>query len=175
MLIEVGLEFDSLLGERMLATFRSLPAELRPLYYSNTEDDASRESSLIEDERRFRAFVDKEKYGYFLRSPGLLYNIRIAQNRPIICDCFIDVDFHCAQNFIEHMAEARPVFGFACAPAEREWRNRITVKLGSRTIESWVGRDINHGLHPSAETQESGTALSDRDCGRRYRRPQSRQ
>jgi len=39
------------------------------------------------------------------------------------------------------MATARPIFGFACVPEEREQRNRVTIKQGLNTIDSWVGRD----------------------------------
>jgi hypothetical protein len=40
------------------------------------------------------------------------------------------------------MATAHPIFGFVCAPEERERRNRTKIKQGMNTIESWVGRDI---------------------------------
>jgi hypothetical protein len=40
------------------------------------------------------------------------------------------------------MTVADPMFGFLAAEEERFHRNRVVVKLGNNTIESWVGRDI---------------------------------
>jgi hypothetical protein len=46
------------------------------------------------------------------------------------------------KKFLMHMAVTQPVFGLASAPEEREQRNRLVIKPGVNTVESWVGRDL---------------------------------
>ena len=86
----------------------------------------------------------------------------------MVCDCFMDVRPDAAKQFLEHMAAAQPNFGFACAPDERERRNRVTTKQGVNTIESWVGRDTQKyvpgfywlTLLPDALAQRHGIPLT---------------
>jgi len=66
------------------------------------------------------------------------------------------------------MATAHPIFGFACAEEELEYRNRITTKLGINTIHSWVGHDTRRyvpGLYwwtllPASLAEQHGIPLS---------------
>ena len=66
------------------------------------------------------------------------------------------------------MAAPRPFFGFACTQEELEYRNRITVKFGINTMESWVGRDTRRyipGLYwwtllPASLAEQHGIPLS---------------
>jgi hypothetical protein len=140
-MIEAGLEYESGALDKILLAFASLPIGLKPVYFASEEKDVGGRASLIEDQKKFSAFIKTNKAGFFLRGPGLTYSISLAGSKPIICDCFLEVEPVMMPKFFVGMAKANPVFGFACALEEREWRNRIIVKIGINTIETWVGRD----------------------------------
>ena len=139
--IEAGFEFGGPI-ELVLEVFKHLPEPLRPVYFGH-EENIGRDSNRIDDQKRFGAFVAKSKSGFFLLGPAVTYSVRIADSKPLLCDCFLDVAPEVAYQFLEHMAKAKPIFGFACVPNEREQRNRVTTPHGVNTIESWVGRDTN--------------------------------
>lgn len=143
-MIEAGLEFKGEIN-RVLNAFVTLPTSLRPINFSQEEKIGS-PADLIDDGKRFSAFVAKSIAGVFLLSQTVTYSIRIAAGKSIVCDCFIDVLPDLAEQFLTHMATARPLFGFACESDEREHRNRVTTKQGANTIESWVGRDLEKYL-----------------------------
>jgi hypothetical protein len=138
-MIEAGLEFEGEI-DRALEAFVALPPPLRPVYFSHEEkivDTADR----VEDETRFSGFRARSQSGFFLLNDSVTFSFRAATGKPLICDCFIDVRPEVAKQFLVHMSMALPLFGFACAPAERELRNRVTVQQGNNRIETWVGRD----------------------------------
>lgn len=165
-MIEVGLEFEDSI-ERVMATFASLPAPLRPTHFSHKET-ISRDADCIDDQKRFSVFLAKSKSGFFLLGSQVTYSIRVALGKPLVCDCFIDVAPVLAKQFLEHMSKAKPCFGFACAPSEREHRNRVTAQQGANTIESWVGRNTQKyvpgfywlTLLPDALAEQHGIPLS---------------
>lgn len=138
-MLEAGLEF---LGDldRVVAAFSSLPMLLRPVHFSHEEKVGS-SIDCIGDQKRFATFAAKSQSGFFLLGFNVTYSIRIVPDKSIICDCFIDVEPGVAKQFLSHMAEANPIYGFACVLEEREHRNRVTTKQGANTIESWVGRN----------------------------------
>lgn len=143
-MIEAGLEFDGEV-ELVVAALAALPPKLRPIYFSHDEKVGSNANQLA-DHKKFAAFLAKSKSGFFLLGSGVTYSIRIAVGKPLVCDCFIDLEPEYAQQFLAHMATAKPRFGFACMPAEREHRNRVTTQQGVNKIESWVGRDTQKYL-----------------------------
>jgi hypothetical protein len=165
-MIEAGLEFDDTI-DRVVKAFVDLPAPLRPVYFSHEEEPAS-DADLIEDQKRFSAFVTKSKSGIFLLGPGVTYSIRFATDKSVICNCFFHVAPRTVEPFLKHMAQAKPGFGFACSPSERERRNRVTTQQGLNTIESWVGRDTQKyvpgfywlTLLPDALAQRHGIPLA---------------
>lgn len=138
-MIEAGFEFDGEIQSAM-AVIADLPAPLRPVHFSHDEG-ISNDADRIDDQKRLAAFIARSKSGFFLLGPSVTYSVRLAVGKPLICDCFLDVTPDVAEQFLKHMSRAKPVFGFACAPGERERRNRITMQYGVNTIESWVGRD----------------------------------
>jgi hypothetical protein len=143
-MIEAGLEFDYEVG-LVVAVLAALPPKLRPIYFSHDEKVGSNTNRLA-DHKKFAAFLAKSKLGFFLLCPEITYSIRIAVGKPLVCDCFIDLEPEYAEQFLAHMATAKPRFGFACMPAEREHRNRVTTQQGANKIESWVGRDTQKYL-----------------------------
>lgn len=143
-MIEAGLEFDSDV-EWVVAALATLPSELRPIYFSHDEKCNSK-ANQISDHKKFATFLAKSKSGFFLLGSNVTYSIRIAVGKPIVCDCFIDLEPEYVRKFLAHMATVKPRFGFACLPAEREHRNRVTTQQGVNKIESWVGRDTQKYL-----------------------------
>jgi len=192
-MIQARLDFDDAI-DHVLKALADLPATLRPIHFSHEEKVAS-DADRIDDQKRFSAFVVRSKSGFILFGPsGVSYSIRISEGNPLICDCFLDVSPEAAEHFLKHMSKARPIFGFACTPAERERRNRVTTQQGPNRIESWVGRDTQRyvpGLYwltllPEPLARQHGVPLSavgaiaqehvELDCGqhlfRFYERPE---
>lgn len=143
-MIEAGLEFDGEI-EHVMAAFIALPPPLRPAYFSH-EEKIIDTTNRVEDHGRFSAFRARSQSGFFLLNEAVTYSLRFATGRPLICDCFIDVQPEIAKQFLAHMSTARPLFGFACAPAEHEYRNRVSVQQGNNKIDSWVGRDTRKNV-----------------------------
>lgn len=165
-MLEAGFEFEGAV-EDVVAAFAGLPFPLRPVHFSHEEKVAS-DADRIEDSKRLAKFIAKCQSGFLLLGPGVTYSIRIAAGKSLVCDCFIDVKPEAAQELLEHLSKARPIFGFACVPSERERRNRVTTSQGVNTIESWVGRDTQKyipgfywlTLLPNALIKRHGVPLS---------------
>lgn len=139
-MIEAGLEFNGPV-DPVLAAFADLPNPVRPVFFSHEEQPNS-DADRVDNPKRLAAFVARSMSGFFLLGPRVTYSIRIAAGTSLVCDCFIGEDAGHVTRFLEHMAQAKPLFGFACAPEERERRNRVIFKQGANKIESWVGRDV---------------------------------
>lgn len=139
-MISAELEFESESLDRVLAIFLSLPPSLRPTHFSDDEVDVSRRKA-IDNSRDFALFFNNRTTGFFLFGPALNCLASIVPGKSILMYCSIDGEPDLAKRFMVHMALAQPIFGFACAPEEREWRNQVVIKQGVNTIESWVGRD----------------------------------
>lgn len=146
-MIQSTLEFHSADLRSIVAAFCTLPEGLRPTHHSFGENEVGKE---ILDAETFLASLSKAGLGPVLKGSSVTYDIGFfdgfvgserIKSRSIICNCFLEVDPAFAKKFLLHMAIARPVFGFACAQDERHQRNRVIVKQGVNTIESWVGRD----------------------------------
>jgi hypothetical protein len=139
-MIEAGLEFDDRQVEHVVSALARLTTPLRPAHFSH-EEHVENGADRIENQARLSAFLAESKSGLFLLGKGITYSIRAAPGRPLVCDCFLDVEPEIAMQFLVQMSASQPVFGFACAPEEREHRNRLATQQGVRRIEAWVGRD----------------------------------
>lgn len=164
-MIESTLEFPSTALRSLVATLCTLPDELRPTHHSLGED---KKGKPILDIDKFIKSLDGKKLGPFLKGPHVMYDIRLSGGKPIICNCLLEVEPSLAKKFLVLMSAAQPIFGFACEPEERKYRNQVTVKQGVNTIESWVGRDPQKyipgfywlTLLPEALAERHGVALS---------------
>jgi hypothetical protein len=143
-MIEAGFDFDCTI-DQVLAALTTLPTPLRPFYFSH-EEKISSNLDIIDDCKRFSEFLKKAKSGFFLLGSSVTYSLRVSQGKPLICECFIDVEIESVTQLLKHMAIPQLIFGFACDPGEREARNRVKVKLGENLIESWVGRNVHKYL-----------------------------
>ena len=164
-MIEAGLEFRPSAKRQAVAALLSLPGELRPTHTSKGENSVG---TPIYDVAKFLETVEERETSFFLKNHLVNYHLSIVGGKPIQCSCLLDVTPILAQSFIAHIATAQPAFGYACSPAEREHRNRVTNQIGVMSIESWVGRDIEKyipGLYwltllPSSLAQEHRVPLA---------------
>lgn len=165
-MIDSTLEFPPQALRTVLAAFLALPDGLRPTHHSVGEDDIG---EPIHDRARQFETLAKRTSGFFLKGSRVTYDIILAGTKPIICNCFLEVEASLAKQFLMHMAAAQPTFGFACSRDERYQRNRVTIKQGVNTIESWVGRDTQKyvsgfywlTLLPDALAKQHGVPLSE--------------
>jgi hypothetical protein len=163
--ITAELQFLPSSKRQTVETFLGLPQELRPIRRSLGEDDIG---TPIGDPDQFLDGVEESDSGFFLKGPGVMYDFIFARNRPTICNCFLEVQPHLAKILLIHMAAAQPIFGFACTTDELDEHNRITIKLGINSIESWVGQDTQKyipGLYwitllPAVLAEKHGVPLS---------------
>lgn len=147
-MIESVLEFQTSNLLSIVRTFCALPEKLRPTHHSFGEDEP--DEPLL-DVEKFLDSLANAGLGPFLKGPGVTYDIGFfdghvgderVKSSSITCNCFLEVEPSLAREFLLHMASARPAFGFACSPEERQHRNRVIIKQGMNTVESWVGRDL---------------------------------
>lgn len=140
-MIEAKLIFEQIAVRSIVAALLSLPEGLRPNRHIVGEGEPG---EVIQDVDEFLNSLEKprEPQGFFLKGAKVLYDINPAVgNHPFTCNCWLKVNPALAQQFLLQMAKQHPVFGFACASEEKNRRNRVVVKQGINTIESWVGRD----------------------------------
>ncbi len=135
-MLQAGLEFEEDVSQ-VLTTMTAL----RPLYFSH-EERIKNDADRVSGDKRLASFIEKSRSGFFLLGDAVTYAVRVAAGRPVVCDCFIDLETAAAVQLLTHVSTAAPRFGFACEPSEREHRNRIVTQLGINKVESWVGRDI---------------------------------
>jgi hypothetical protein len=160
-----SLEFCREALHSVLASFFALPDEIRPTHHSLGENEIG--EPILDYLAQIDA-LSRRKSGFFLKGHRVLYDISLAGDKHIICNCFLDVDPILAKRFLMEMASAQPVFGFACSQEERYERNRVTVKQGLNTIESWVGRDAQRyvpgfywlTLLPESLAKQHGVSLA---------------
>ena len=97
---------------------------------------------MITDISEFISPLKEEAAGIFLRGLHCSYNFSLATSMSIICYGDLDVDLPSIKLLVMEMASLNPNFGYACTQDERYRRNRVTLKMGTDTVESWVGRDL---------------------------------
>jgi hypothetical protein len=136
--ISSTLEFDSSKLKEVVARLLTLPTELRPTHHSLGEDEVK---EPIADHDEFLNALSNQELGPHLTGPNVTYVISCVPNKPLICRSYFEVAYTLIIEFLIHMAFAQPIFGYACVPEERKKRNRVIIKQGANTIESWVGRD----------------------------------
>jgi hypothetical protein len=165
-LIKSELEFQLLARLTVLERLLTLPQELQPTHQSLGEDEIG---TAIGDVNRLFQYSESNQGGFYLKNSNVLYDIRNSRNETLICNGYFDkTPPSLVKCFLIHMAAVIPIFGFACAPEEKEAKNRVTNKQGLNTIESWVGRDTRRyipGLYwltllSAALVEKHGVSLS---------------
>jgi hypothetical protein len=128
---------------------RSLPEGLRPIRYSSDESNSKGEGA-IGDEEKFRKFMDRNKYGFFLFSPALKINVNLRPKNGF-CNVHIEtvhdsLSEHDIVILMKALANSEAVFAMACATEEYHYRNLYRREVGSSSFEAWVGRDLSRYL-----------------------------
>jgi hypothetical protein len=127
----------------IVETLCSLPNGLRPTHYSEGEEEPR---TPIHNIKNYLESLANAKVPPFLTGPGLMYDIGLYDRASMRCYCYLKVNPSLVKELLIHMAKLHPVFGFACVADEEIYRNRVTVKQGVNTIESWVGRETQKYL-----------------------------
>jgi hypothetical protein len=165
-MIKAEFEFPLSTTDLVIRTILDLPEMLRPTIVSLAEDEVG---TSIGDTKVFLQSFKMPTIGVYLQNPTALYDLRRSRNSTLIVDADLGaIPGAVARDFLVHMAIAHPIFGFTCAAAERDHRNRVTTKLGINTIHSWVGRDTQKyipGLYwwtllPISLAEKHGVPLS---------------
>lgn len=135
---DIGLDIivDALMG---------LPEIIRPVYFAEDEG-RFQEINKIENEEVFLEFIKSNVTGFFLYAKN-----KICLDISSPSTGYISVTLHLVDNisvelardFLRHMAKYKPVFGYACAYEEYEYRNLYFMKIGNNNIEDWVGRKLD--------------------------------
>jgi hypothetical protein len=165
-MIKAVLKFPLSTTDLVTKTILSLPEILRPAFVSLAEDEVG---TAIGDVNVFLQTFKMPTIGVYLQNSTALYDLRRSRNSTLIVDADLDaIPDDTVRDFLIRMAIAHPIFGFACAGEELEYRNRITTQLGINTIHSWVGRDTRKylpGLYwwtllPASLAEQHGIPLS---------------
>jgi hypothetical protein len=140
-MLEAGFTFASESElQKVVSILLELPPNLRPMYFSSDEKKWPK-ANLLSDSERLQAFLRQNQAGFFLIGSGVTYSFRIANGKPLLLDCFLEVAPEGIEALLVGLSRANPEFGFACSTEEREARNRLIIRQGANTVESWVGRD----------------------------------
>lgn len=140
-MITAELEFELSSARFVLEKILTLPEALRPTHECPGEDEVGTE---IDDPNRLVQSFDPPSsgLGFLKNANGATYYMRKERRGSLGCYAYFDgVSRDVVKSFLICMSSASPIFGFTCAPEEREHRNRVVTKQGMNTIESWVGRD----------------------------------
>jgi hypothetical protein len=165
-MIKAALEFPLSKTDLATKTILRLPEMLRPTTVSLAEDEPA---VPIGDADVFLQTFKMASIGVYLENSTVQYDLRRSSPSTWIVDADLDAIPDAAmKDFLVRMAIAHPIFGFACAEEELEYRNRITTKFGINTMESWVGRDPRKyvpGLYwwtllPASLAKQHGIPLS---------------
>jgi hypothetical protein len=142
-LVRATLEFPRVARRDVLSAFLSLPGDLRPVRYSEAEDEPQ---IRIRDNLEFCEEKAREKGGFNLYAARAYYSVGSVGNYPITCHGY-DIDSLLAQDFLMHMMRAHPIFGFACMAQEERHRNQLVMRFDAKTtIETWLGRNIEKNV-----------------------------
>jgi hypothetical protein len=166
-MIKAALEFPLSKTDLATKTILRLPEMLRPTTVSLAEDEPA---VPIGDADVFLQTFKMASIGVYLENSTVQYDLRRSSPSTWIVDADLDAIPDAAmKDFLVRMAIAHPIFGFACAEEELEYRNRITTKFGINTMESWVGRDPRIGGRCCRLHWPSNTASRSRSSWMRHK------
>jgi len=132
-----------------------LPPAVRPTHFGPSEGRFQKDDR-IDDAQKFRAFAEKNPFGFFLFGSEFSIDVSPQSSRPQPSITFWSKERKERQApFIPHAVEILiqmrrlgSLYGYACHTDEYEHRNR--VKAGPfgevASVEYWVGRDLHRYL-----------------------------
>lgn len=167
-MIETTVYFEKVVDlDTLVETLKTLPAVIRPVYYTKDEGKINK-ANRLDDEARFRAFLKANPSGFFLYTEDRTCIDITATSAAGVH--YSDVTLWLAEGlsnelattFLKHLAIHKPAFGFACdyqipvpdtngsyvigqrgVPSEYHHRNRFYITLGKNNIEDWIGRKLD--------------------------------
>jgi hypothetical protein len=165
-MIGATLTLPSPMTDSVTRTILRLPKLLRPTSFTLAEDEPDTD---IGDVEVFLKNFKMPSIGVYLKNSNVEYDLRRSGPQTFV----VDADFgmtpdDTVRDYLIHMAPLHPIFGFACAQEELEYRNRITTTFGINVMGSWVGRDPQKyipglfwwTLLPASLAEQHGVSLS---------------
>jgi hypothetical protein len=165
-MIMAALTFPLQMTELLTKTILHLPEMLKPTSFTLAEDEPAK---AIGDVDVFLKNFKMPSIGVYLKNSNVEYDLRRVGSHSFIVDADLGtIPNDAVRDFLIHLAELHPIFGFACTQEEREYRNRITTKFGINVMESWVGRNTRKyvpGLYwwtllPASLAEQHGVQVS---------------
>lgn len=140
-MISVEMYFHPAQLSQILESLADLPADLAPVRFSQDQRVALADD-LVSDFQRFSAFVESSSAGFFLHGRKAVFMVFPRDEKLEVFACNLSTGY--GELVFRKLIGASPIFGYAAVLAERYHRNMLKKKdEPGRTIESWVGRDID--------------------------------
>ena len=131
--------------EDAVRVLESLPSRIRPHRFSAGEDSEKATGKIV-DESKFKAFVAKNEYGFFLFGERTRYNVVLRPKDGFSNVVVDDLDGGLTESdaiaVLNVLVNAGAAFAFAASPDEYHHRNRYVRTLGANQFEAWIGRDL---------------------------------
>lgn len=136
--------------EDALGALQTLPSDIKPVRFSVEEGDETA-NGRVDDKPKFKAFIAKNEYGFFLFAERARYNV-FLRSKGGFSSIVVDDDLggrlteSDAVVILNALASAGSDFSFAASSDEYHHRNRYFRKLGANQFEAWIGRDLRKYL-----------------------------
>ena len=137
-MIDASVNFKKDKNQKFISVLMNLPINLRPIAYSEAEDE-SRVNIDLNKVTRIEDIIG------CLWAPDADYDTRLSMDGAFSVSIFGN-EFDGIEQMMRDFSELEIEFGYACHCDERLHRNRIIQKKEYGTLESWVGRDYNKYL-----------------------------
>lgn len=144
-MIESTVEFETADLRAVVEVFCSLPEGLRPTRYSLGEDEPDHPIT-----EKYLDSLTGAGLGPILKGEGVTYHIGFfdgyvgeerVKSSSIVCRCYLETEPALAEEFLVHMAAARPAFGYACLPKEHDHRHTLSKQASYGYQTAGVGKD----------------------------------
>lgn len=130
--------------EDAVSVLQSLPRQIRPDRFSSDEDEEKVEGR-IDDGLKFKTFIAKNRYGFFLFGERARYNVVPHPKNGFSHLMADELDGGLAESdaiaVLNVSVSAGAAFAFAASSEEYHHRNRYVRTLGENQFEAWIGRD----------------------------------
>ena len=137
-MIDATINFKKGENQKFISVLMNLPVNLRPVAYSEAEDEPRVNIDLNQVNRI-------EDIMGCLWAPDSDYDITLSMDGTFSVSIY-DAESKGFEQMMRDFSELEIEFGYACHSDERLHRNRIIQKKEYGTDESWVGRDYNKYL-----------------------------
>lgn len=138
MTVEMEIQMSASDWPAALRVIRAGDSAMRPTQWSKDEDSVR--LSLREES------VPDELQDAFLWAEECTYEVSRSKSSQVVTIFALSPDAAAIDDLLLNLSDLNVEFGYACASAEREHRNRVSRKMSYGVHEAWVGRDFSQYL-----------------------------